>query len=65
MECWRPSRHPAGEKRKQKISLSIRALEEKLNAEALKKYGEKGLSSGKSLPFASLSDKLEKKKKRN
>ncbi len=50
-------------KENKKISLSIRALEEKLNAEALKKYGEKGLSSGKSLPFASLSDKLEKKRK--
>jgi small subunit ribosomal protein S1 len=50
-------------KENNKISLSIRALEEKLNAEALKKYGEKGLSSGKSLPFASLSDKLEKKRK--
>ena len=48
-------------KEKRKISLSIRALEEKQNADALKKYGEVG--SGKSLPFASLGDTLKKKKK--
>ena len=48
-------------KEKRKITLSIRALEEKLNADALEKFGDSG--SGKSLPFASLSDKIEKKKK--
>ena len=48
-------------KNKKSISLSIRALDEKLNADALKKYGDSG--SGKSLPFASLSDKIDKKKK--
>lgn len=46
---------------KKSISLSIRALDEKLNADALEKYGDSG--SGKSLPFASLSDKIDKKKK--
>ncbi len=48
-------------KNKKSISLSIRALDEKLNADALEKYGDSG--SGKSLPFASLSDKIDKKKK--
>ncbi len=48
-------------KSKRSISLSIRALDEKLNADALEKYGDSG--SGKSLPFASLSDKIDKKKK--
>ena len=48
-------------KSKKSISLSIRALDEKLNADALEKYGDSG--SGKSLPFASLSDKIDKKKK--
>ena len=48
-------------KEKRKISLSIKALEEKQNADALEKYGEVG--SGKSLPFASLGDSLKKKKK--
>jgi len=47
-------------KSKKLISLSIRALDEKLNADALEKYGDSG--SGKSLPFASLSDKIDKKK---
>ena len=47
-------------KNKKSISLSIRALDEKLNADALEKYGDSG--SGKSLPFASLSDKIDKKK---
>ena len=44
-------------KNKKSISLSIRALDEKLNADALEKYGDSG--SGKSLPFASLSDKID------
>ena len=48
-------------KNRKSISLSIRALDEKLNADALEKYGDSG--SGKSLPFASLSDKIDKKKK--
>ena len=46
-------------KDKRKVSLSIRALEEKLNAEALKKYGNE--HSGRSLPFAKLGE-LSKKK---
>ncbi len=49
-------------KLKRSVSLSIKALEEKMNSEALKKYGSEGLYSGKSLPFASL-DKIVKKKK--
>jgi len=49
-------------KEKRKISLSIRALEEKLNAEALKNYGSS--DSGKSLPFAKLFDKITKSNKK-
>ena len=41
-------------KEKRKVTLSIRALEEKLNAEALKKYGAE--HSGRSLPFAKLGE---------
>tara|TARA_B100001173_G_scaffold296720_1_gene292695 strand:- start:809 stop:2551 length:1743 start_codon:yes stop_codon:yes gene_type:complete len=41
-------------KDRRKVSLSIRALEEKLNAEALKKYGAE--HSGRSLPFANLAE---------
>ena len=48
-------------KEKRRISLSIRLLEEKQNADALEKYGDS--SSGKSLPFASLSETIKKKKK--
>lgn len=48
-------------KEKRRITLSIRLLEEKLNADALKKYGDS--SSGKSLPFASLSEDIKKKNK--
>ena len=48
-------------KEKRRISLSIRMLEEKQNADALEKYGDS--SSGKSLPFASLSETIKKKKK--
>ena len=48
-------------KEKRRISLSIRMLEEKQNADALEKYGDS--SSGKSLPFASLSEEIKKKKK--
>lgn len=65
----RPGRWTSGDrvdcllekKDKRKVLLSIRALEEKLNADALKKYGDSG--SGKSLPFASLSDEINKKNK--
>ena len=67
----RPSRFTGGERidcaiseldfKKRKISLSIKLLEEMQKKEALDKYGSEG--SGKNLPFSSLSDKLEKKKK--
>tara|TARA_B100001057_G_scaffold471409_1_gene533713 strand:- start:3397 stop:5124 length:1728 start_codon:yes stop_codon:yes gene_type:complete len=67
----RPSRFTGGERidcaiseldlEKRKISLSIRLLEEIEKKEALEKYGTEG--SGKNLPFSSLSDKLENKKK--
>ena len=48
---------------KRKISLSIKLLEEIQKKEALEKYGAEG--SGKNLPFSSLSDDLDKKKKDN
>ena len=48
---------------KRKISLSIKLLEEIQKKEALDKYGAEG--SGKNLPFSSLSDDLDKKKKDN
>ena len=67
----RPSRFTGGERidcaiseldlEKRKINLSIRLLEEIEKKEALEKYGTEG--SGKNLPFSSLSDKLENKKK--
>ena len=67
----RPSRWTGGEKldcaiadidlSKRKVSLSIKLLEEIQKQEALDKYGAEG--SGKNLPFSSLSDELEKKKK--
>ena len=47
---------------KRKISLSIKRVEEINNEIALKNYSD--LSSGKSLPFANLSEKLEKKDKK-
>ncbi len=47
---------------KRKITLSIKLLEELEKKEALEKYGSEGLSSGKNLPFKSLSDDLLKKK---
>ena len=43
------------------MSLSVKLLEEIQKKEALDKYGAEG--SGKNLPFSSLSDELEKKKK--
>ena len=48
---------------KRKIVLSIKLLEEIDRATALKTYGSE--SSGKNLPFSSLSDDLEKKKKKD
>ena len=47
---------------KRKISLSIKRVEEINNEIALKNYSD--LSSGKSLPFANLSEKLDKKDKK-
>jgi len=67
----RPARFTGGERidcaisefdfEKRKVSLSIKLLEEIQKKEALDKYGAEG--SGKNLPFSSLSDKLDKKKK--
>ncbi len=67
----RPTRFTGGERidcaiseldfEKRKVSLSIKLLEEIQKQEALDKYGTEG--SGKNLPFSSLSDELEKKKK--
>ncbi len=67
----RPSRFVGGERidaaiseidlDKRKISLSIKLLEELQNKEAVSKFSSP--LSGKNLPFSSLSDKLEKKKK--
>ena len=48
---------------KRKISLSIKRVEEINNEIAIKNYSD--LSSGKSLPFANLSEKLGKKGKNN
>ena len=47
---------------KRKVSLSIKRVEEINNEIALKNYSD--LSSGKSLPFANLSEELEKKEKK-
>ncbi|WP_440924475.1 S1 RNA-binding domain-containing protein [Candidatus Pelagibacter sp.] len=68
----RPSRFTGGERidcaiselelEKRKISLSIKLLEEIQKKEALDKYGAEG--SGKNLPFSSLSEDLNKKKKK-
>jgi len=67
----RPSRFVGGERidaaiseidiEKRKVSLSIKLLEEIQNKEAVSKFSSP--LSGKNLPFSSLSDKLEKKKK--
>ena len=46
---------------KRKVTLSIKLLEELKNKEAVSKFSSP--LSGKNLPFSSLSDKLEKKKK--
>ena len=68
----RPSRFTGGERidcaiseldfEKRKVSLSIKLLEEIQKKEALDKYGAEG--SGKNLPFTSLSEDLDKKKKK-
>ena len=68
--CW-PSRWTGGEKldcaiadidiNKRKVTLSIKLLEEIEKKEALEKYGTEGSSSGKNLPFSSLSEDLKKK----
>ena len=47
---------------KRKVGLSIKRVEEINNEIALKNYSD--LSSGKSLPFANLSEKLDKKDKK-
>ena len=47
---------------KRKVSMSIKRVEEINNEIALKNYSD--LSSGKSLPFANLSEKLDKKDKK-
>jgi small subunit ribosomal protein S1 len=67
----RPTRFTGGERidcaiaeldlDKRKVTLSIKLLEEMDKKEALDKYGSEG--SGKNLPFSSLSEDLEKKKK--
>ncbi len=49
--------------KKRKVALSIKLLEELQNKEAVSKFSSP--LSGKNLPFSSLSDKLEKKDKKN
>ena len=68
----RPSRFVGGEridvaiseldKEKRKVGLSIKLLEELQNKEAVSRFSS--ALSGKNLPFSSLSDKLENKKKK-
>ena len=68
----RPSRFTGGERidcaiadldfNKRKVNLSIKLLEEMEKKEALEKYGTE--SSGKNLPFSSLSEDLKKKIKK-
>ena len=67
----RPSRFVGGERidaaiselnfEKRKVSLSIKLLEEIMNAKAIKEHSSP--LSGKNLPFSSLSDQLDDKKK--
>ncbi len=69
----RPSRWTGGEKldcaiadldfKKRKVTLSIKLLEEIEKKEALDKYGSDSESSGKNLPFSSLSEDLKNKEK--
>ena len=68
----RPSRFVGGERidvaiseldfAKRKVALSIKLLEELQNKEAVSKFSSP--LSGKNLPFSSLSDKLDDKKKK-
>ena len=68
----RPSRFVGGEridaailelnKEKRKVNLSIKLLEELQNKEAVSKFSSP--LSGKNLPFSSLSEKLDGKKKK-
>ena len=68
----RPSRFVGGERidvaiseldmKKRKVGLSIKLLEELQNKEAVSRFSS--TLSGKNLPFSSLSDKLENKKKK-
>ncbi len=70
----RPNRWTGGEKldcaiadidlAKRKVTLSIKLLEEIEKKEALDKYGSEGSSSGKNLPFSSLSEDLKKKEEK-
>ena len=67
----RPSRFVEGERidaaiseinfDKRKVSLSIKLLEEIMNAKAIKEHSSP--LSGKNLPFSSLSEQLDDKKK--
>ncbi len=67
----RPSRFVGGERidaaiselnfEKRKLSLSIKLLEEIMNAKAIKEHSSP--LSGKNLPFSSLSEQLDDKKK--
>ena len=67
----RPSRFVGGERidaaiseinfDKRKVSLSIKLLEEIMNARAIKEHSSP--LSGKNLPFSSLSEQLDDKKK--
>ncbi len=69
----RPTRWVGGERidtaiaeidlEKRKVTLSIKLLEELQNKEAVSKFSSP--LSGKNLPFSSLSDKLQKKEKKN
>ena len=69
----RPSRFVGGERidaaiseldlEKRKVSISIKLLEELQNKEAVSKFSSP--LSGKNLPFSSLSDKLNKNKKKS
>ena len=68
----RPSRFVGGERidaaiselnfEKRKVSLSIKLLEEIMNAKAIKEHSSP--LSGKNLPFSSLSERLDDKKKK-
>ena len=69
----RPSRYVGGERidaaiselsfDKRKVSLSIKLLEELMNEKAIKEHSSP--LSGKNLPFSSLSEQLDDKKKKD